>query len=101
MKTLSSITFLTWLSILVTSCNDTKNSYDLNWSKEIKEKIAKEANVPADSIYIDSSVHSVIKISKYKNGVLLKQVGIDPKTKDTSWIRLMSKDQKFSWGKEL
>ena len=99
MKLLSILTFIICLAFLITCCTDYKTCYAFNWSKEIKEKILSDANIPPDSTVIDTLSINEIKITTFKRGVILKQIFVENNSRDTIGVRLLSKDQMFSWAK--
>lgn len=60
-----------------------------------------DAGRQPDSSHMDTSRPNIRVYSYYKDGSLLRSIGIDPATNDTFYITSFSADQNFILGREL
>ena len=95
------------LLIFISSCDNSNMKYTIEWSKEIKEKIIKDANQQPDKTVLDTATH---QLTLYKGDIKLKYFMLRPKwdsltnkiiSVDTLVSIFYSTDQSFELVREL
>jgi hypothetical protein len=93
------ISALTLLTIL--SCKETPTDLAKKWSNDIKVKILEDANIPVDSVAIDTNKPNIKYVTFFNKRIRTKDFGIRKSDGDTLIAIHYSKDQKFAIVKEL
>ena len=84
---------------LFIGCKESSTDYASKWSSDIKSKIFEDANIPVDSINVDTTNGKVVTF--YNKGIRTKQFRINTSTSDTIVSIFYSKDQNFEIVREL
>ncbi len=84
---------------LFASCKESPTDYASQWSSDIKSKIFEDANIPVDSVNIDTTNGKVVTF--YNKGTRTKKFRINTSTSDTVVSIFYSKDQNFEIVREL
>ena len=87
--------------LIVMSCKESSNDLATKWTNDIKLKILEDANIPADSLAIDTTKANIKYVSLFSKSIRTKVFGIRKIDGDTIISSFYSKDQKFEILREL